>query len=204
MKIKLCGIRREQDVMMLNQAMPDYAGFVFAKSARQVTAQQAAMLSTGLSAEIQRVGVFVNAPVKALLDTAQLADLQVLQLHGEENAQYIAQVREHWRGEIWKAIRVRQASDIIQAVDFQADKLLLDAFVPDSYGGTGQTAPFTLIAQNRPPVPFFLAGGLNAANIMQAMTQVKPYGVDISSGIETNGVKDADKIHTICKCIRGL
>lgn len=204
MKLKFCGIRRPEDISYVNAAPPDYIGFVFAESRRQVTAAKARALSDSLYPGIQTVGVFVNEPLSRLLEIAAVAGLCVLQLHGDEDEGYIRMVRARWSGPIWKAVRVQTAEDIERAQQLSVDALLLDAFSPDAYGGTGKPADFELIAQNRPTLPFFLAGGLNVTNLRDAIRIVKPDGIDLSGGIETNGCKDAAKIQEIYDLVRGV
>lgn len=204
MKLKFCGIRRSKDISYVNAAPPDYIGFVFAKSRRQVTATEACILSKGLRPGIQTVGVFVNEPLPRLLETAMVSGLSILQLHGDEDESYIHAVRTRWSAPIWKAVRVRTAEDIEQAKRLPVDALLLDAYSPDAYGGTGKTVDFELIAHNRPTLPFFLAGGLNAVNLRDAIQIVQPDGVDLSGGIETDGSKDAEKIQEIYNLVRGV
>ncbi|WP_087066146.1 phosphoribosylanthranilate isomerase [Intestinibacillus massiliensis] len=203
MKLKFCGVRRPEDIAYVNAAPPDYVGFVFAQSRRQVTAGQAAALSEHLRPAIQTVGVFVNEPLERLLAAAETAGLSVLQLHGDEDARYIEAVRRRWHGPVWKAVRVRAAADIREAERLPVDALVLDAFSPHAYGGTGQTADFDVIARNRPSLPFFLAGGISAANVQDAIRAVQPDGIDLSGGIETGGAKDAEKIKQIYQLIRG-
>lgn len=204
MQLKFCGIRRAEDVSYVNAAPPEYVGFVFAKSPRQVSPAQAQTLSQGLSPGIRTVGVFVNAPIDELLATAHSCGLSVLQLHGDEDEAYLRTVRARWHGALWKAVRVRCAQDIARAQGLPVDALVLDAFSPAAYGGTGKTADFQLIAQNRPTLPFFLAGGLNADNVRQAIDTVQPDGVDLSGGLETDGWKDAQKIRKIYELVRGI
>ena len=205
MKLKLCGIRRPEDVRYLNACPPDYAGFVFAESRRRVTADEARALAAALAPGILPVGVFVNAPAEDVLRTAEAARLAVLQLHGDEDAAYLRALRAGgWRGPVWKAVRVRAAEDLAAAEALGADALLLDAFSPAAYGGTGRTADWALIAAHRPRLPFFLAGGLHAGNLPEAVRTVRPDGVDLSGGVETDGCKDAQKIQEIYDLIRGV
>lgn len=204
MMLKFCGLRRAEDVDFANEILPDYAGFVFAESRRKVSPEAARELSAALAPSIRAVGVFVNEPLAALLCTAQTASLSVLQLHGDEDAAYIRAARASWRGEIWKAVRVRTAEDIRAADLLPVDRLLLDAFSPDAYGGTGSLANLALIAEHRPRHPFFLAGGLNAGNLAGALSLVCPNGVDISGGIETDGFKDRAKMREIKSILKGV
>ena len=135
----------------------------------------------------------------------QLAGLNVVQLHGDETAHEIEILRKLLPGiEIWKAVRVRNRESIPAALGLGADLLLLDSFSKDEYGGTGKTADFSLIREANLNVPFFLAGGLNCDNLEVPVRELSPYGVDISSGIETDGVKDRRKIEQIMRILRGF
>ncbi len=205
MKIKLCGIRRHEDITFLNEFQPDYAGFVFAGQKRRVSPEAAADLAKKLRPEIGRVGVFVNEPPKSVARTVQLAGLNVVQLHGDETAHEIEILRKLLPEiEIWKAVRVRNRESIPAALGLGANLLLLDSFSKDEYGGTGKTADFSLIREANLNVPFFLAGGLNCDNLEGPVRELSPYGVDISSGIETDGVKDRRKIEQIMRILRGF
>ncbi len=205
MKIKLCGLRRIQDIAAVNAFPPDYAGFVFAPSRRQVSPQDAAALTARLHPAILPVGVFVDEPLDSLEQAVQTANLAVIQLHGGETEEYIRQVRVRCPGkEIWKAVRVQDQNSILQALRLGIDKLLLDSFSPHLAGGTGQTADWQKIAQTSIPIPFLLAGGLDETNLEQAIKQVSPWGVDLSSGVETDGAKDPEKIRRIIQLIRAL
>lgn len=201
-KLKLCGIRRNEDVDYLNEFPPDYAGFVFAESPRRVTLKQVRELSKRLLPQITKVGVFVNQPIETMIDFS--AEISVFQLHGDEDEGYIEQLRKiiPKECEIWKAIRVKSAEDILKANSLPVDKLLLDAFTKDSYGGTGKTANWDLIANTKISKPFFAAGGITVGNLSEAVKKLNPYGIDISSGIETEGIKDREKIKEITQIIR--
>ncbi len=203
-KLKFCGIRRWQDITYLNACMPDYAGFVFAKSPRQISATTAAALEQELHPAIKRVGVFVNEPIESLLQTAVLANLDALQLHGDEDENYIRHLRSALQipCEIWKAVRVRKAAQIANANRLPVDKLLFDSFAENTYGGTGTVANWQLLRQANAEKPFFLAGGLNSQNIMQGIHSVQPFGVDLSGGIETDGYKDKEKMLQITKLVK--
>lgn len=201
--VKFCGIRRGEDIAFVNETRPDFIGFVFAQSRRQVTAGQAASLSRELDAGIQTVGVFVNEPADSLCETVRTARLDVVQLHGDETAETIHTLRERLpQTAIWKAVRVRDAAGLAQADALPVDALLLDSFVPGSYGGSGQTANWALIAQTTLQTPFFLAGGLCAENLPEALAAVHPVGIDLSGGIETQGCKDLAKMRAVMQVIR--
>jgi phosphoribosylanthranilate isomerase len=203
MKVKLCGIRRPEDIAYLNEFQPDYAGFVFAGTKRRVTPETAAALAQMLDPGIRKVGVFVDESPESAARTAKLAGLDAVQLHGEETADYITALRRLLPGvSVWKGVRVRDRSSIPDARKLGADLLLLDSFSPTENGGTGQTANFRLIRKANLTEPFFLAGGLNAGNLVRLIREFSPYGVDISSGIETGGVKDRRKIEQIMRILR--
>ena len=200
-KIKFCGIRRLEDVTYMNEFMPDYVGFVFAPSRRQVSPAVAMALEQELQPYIKRVGVFVNEPIDKLIQTAQTAQLDVLQLHGDEDCSYMDKLHETLKQEnlsyeIWKAVRVKDEDTIRMVNQFQADKLLLDSFTAVAYGGSGKVANWKIIQTAKIEKPFFLAGGLTEQNI------VEPYGIDLSGGIETDGCKDRNKIAKIIELVR--
>lgn len=207
-KIKFCGIRRLEDVTYMNEFMPNYVGFVFAKSKRQVSPITAMALGQELHPKIKRVGVFVNEPIETLLQTAKTAQLNVLQLHGDEDTNYITALKQALKDfqieyEIWKAIRVKDETTISAANELDVDKLLLDSFTPSAYGGSGKVANWKIIQQTKIKKPFFLAGGLNAQNIIDGIQTVHPYGVDLSGGIEVDGYKNREKIAEIMQQLRG-
>ena len=214
-KVKFCGIRRTEDIEAVNRLKPDLAGFVFAKSKRQVTKEQAVALKELLDPGIKTVAVLVNMPVEeaAILANSGIADL--LQLHGDEDAAYIAKMRTLTRAKVIKAVRLRSTNRAINAKLLteaaQADYYLFDTFVADTYGGTGKTFSLSLLKGMRIDKPFFLAGGLDADNVAEIIEQIQSdaklfpffYGVDVSGGIETDGVKDQIKMEAFIKAIRG-
>lgn len=213
MKIKFCGLRRPEDIEYANQTRPDYIGFVFAKSKRQVSPELAGQLGLGLAEGLKKVGVFVNAPLEEILEAVRLAKLDVVQLHGDEGPEEIRAVKEALVGvstgtigkipEIWKAVRTTDAAVLLAADGLEVDRLLLDAFTPGMAGGTGVVADWNMIrgVKGQLTKPFFLAGGLNAGNLEEAVYAVEPYGIDLSSGIETDGFKDLSKMEAIIKII---
>ena len=223
MKIKFCGLRRPEDIEYANGTRPDYIGFVFAKSKRQVSPEQAGALAAGLEAGILKAGVFVNAPVDEILNTVRLAGLDVVQLHGDEGRSEIEALKQGLkeiegttgkRVEVWKAVRTTETQTLLAADELAVDKLLLDAFTPGAVGGTGVVADWKMIRAVRGQLtkPFFLAGGLNAENLEEAVSVVAPFGIDLSSGIETEGFKDLKKMESIAalmarlkkgECVRG-
>lgn len=203
MKIKMCGLKRPEDIVYANECLPDYIGFVFAESRRKVSAQEAEKLGRQLDPAIRKVGVFVNEPVRQLISISDEAGLDILQLHGDEGKEYIKEVRKKTGKEIWKAVRVRTAKDIREAEELTADKLLLDSFSEDSYGGTGKIMDFSVLEQTDIRMPYFIAGGLTVDNLSEIIEKTGPYGIDISSGIETGGIKNREKMLQVIQCVRG-
>lgn len=205
MKIKLCGIRRPCDIDYVNHFMPDYIGFIFApNSPRTITPEFAADICQNLNPHIKKVGVFVNQSVDFISNTASIVKLDVCQLHGNENFQYITELNKNINVDVWKAVRVANINDILYADKLNVSTLLLDSFSSKSHGGTGKTADWNIIANAEITKPFFLAGGLNELNLIDAINQTNPYGVDISSGIETDGFKDYNKIKTVMQIIKNM
>ena len=203
MKIKMCGLKRPEDIVYANECLPDYIGFVFAESRRKVSAQEAEKLGRQLDPAIRKVGVFVNEPVRQLISISDEAGLDILQLHGDEGKEYIKEVRKKTGKEIWKAVRGRTAKDIREAEELTADKLLLDSFSEDSYGGTGKIMDFSVLEQTDIRMPYFIAGGLTVDNLSEIIEKTGPYGIDISSGIETGGIKNREKMLQVIQCVRG-
>lgn len=196
-QIKICGLTREADIDYVNEARPDYIGFIlnFPKSRRNLSPEQAAALKSRLSPEIRAVGVFVDRPAEEIIRAAETVGLDVIQLHGHEDDAYIAALRERTNLPVWKAFRVRSSADLSAAERSSADEILLD----NGYG-TGEAFDWSLAGGfNR---PFLLAGGLTPERIPQAIRALHPKLVDISSGVETDGVKDRDKILAAVRAAR--
>lgn len=191
-KIKICGLRRQEDIDMVNQLLPDYIGFVFAPSRRQINTAQANELKRRLHPAIQAVGVFVDMPLPQLFEIAQSGVIDVIQLHGHETEAEIHALKEQCPLPIIKAVRVQSAAQIRQCDRLPCDYLLLDTFAPGQMGGNGTTFDWSMI----PPLSksYFLAGGLSPENVKDVFQVCHPYAVDVSSGVETSGVKDYDKI----------
>lgn len=190
-RVKFCGLKRIEDIRAANELKPDFAGFVFwEKSSRNVSGEDALRLGRALLPGIKKVGVFVDeAPERvAALLTDKVID--IAQLHGSEDEEYIARLRELSKGApVIKAFVIKSKEDLERAGNSSADYLLLD-----SGKGTGQTFNWELIREAAFDKPFFLAGGLGPENVAEAIDKLSPYAVDVSSGIETNGVKDPDKM----------
>ena len=212
--VKFCGIRRPEDIEEVNRLQPDFAGFVFAKSKRQVSAELAAELKRKLEPKIKTVAVLVNMPVEEAVALANSGIVDLLQLHGDEDAAYIAALRKLTGAKIIKALRLRSGEPAVNAgllaEASQADYYLFDTFIPEAYGGTGKTFSLSLLNSLSIDKPFFLAGGLDAGNVAEIIGKVRGdaklllyfYGVDVSGGIETDGYKDAVKMEAFMKAIR--
>ncbi|MDR1326106.1 MAG: phosphoribosylanthranilate isomerase [Treponema sp.] len=190
MKIKICGLFREEDIDYANEAMPDYVGFVFAPSRRQLTAAQAAALRARLREGITPVGVFVDAPVERIAALYNEGIFALAQLHGHEDAAYLAALKRLCPAPLIKAVRISRDTQHALSMD-AVDFFLFD----NGAGGTGQTFDWGILPDLTACLrkPYFLAGGLNGDNITAALA-LKPFAIDVSSGAETNGVKDRGKM----------
>lgn len=189
-KIKICGLFQSQDVDYINEARPDWCGFIlhFPKSHRNVTVEQLRALRARLAEGVVPVGVFVDQPVEAVAALLAEGLIDLAQLHGHEDGAYIARLRALAPGKpIWKAFQVRSAADAEEAERCPADLVVLD-------GGQGAGQVFDWSQVQSVRRPYLLAGGLTAENIPQAVRALHPYGVDLSSGVETDKQKDRDKI----------
>lgn len=196
-KIKFCGMMRPEDIAAANAVHPDYIGFVFApKSRRAVTPRQAEALKSLLAPDIQAVGVFVNAPVEQVAALLAAGIIDIAQLHGQEDANYLDRLYAQTGKPVIKAFRVDSAADLQRAAAYPADGLLLDS----GAGGTGTVFDWSLLQNFKKP--YFLAGGLAPENVRDAIEKLHPYAVDVSSGIETNGRKDAQKMAAFAAAVR--
>jgi phosphoribosylanthranilate isomerase len=185
MKIKICGLSRECDIDYVNEALPDYAGFIFAESKRKVSEDQAFTLKRKLSHPIKAVGVFVDHDISFIRSLLEKRIIDIVQLHGHENEEYISAID----APVIKVVRMGEKSD------YPVDYLLFDS--PSA--GSGKTFDWNLIPKTKKP--FFLAGGISISNIAEAM-KINPYAIDVSSGVETNGAKDREKILEIVRSVR--
>lgn len=202
--IKICGIRRLEDVHLLNRYLPEYAGFIFAPSLRRVSLEEAKVLCGSLCAKINKVGVFVNSSVEEMGSIAAECGLDVLQLHGEEPQECIEELKDRVEGvKIWKAVRVSGPESIDALKEYRADGFLLDSYSKGSHGGTGTTFDWTLISGIPQKYDIILAGGLNSENVREACRRVRPFCLDTSSGVETGGFKDGQKIREFIDAVRG-
>ena len=195
-KIKLCGMKSALDIEYANELKPDYIGFIFfPKSKRYVTPEKAAELITRLDESITPVGVFVDEKPEFILDIINKGTIKAVQLHGDEDDSYIAELRKSTNVPIIKAFKVKSSEDIEKAKKSTADLVLLD-----SGAGSGKTFEHELIQDvDR---DFFLAGGLYPENVVDAIEKYKPYAVDVSSSLETAGFKDKQKMTAFVKAVR--
>lgn len=194
--IKLCGLSRHCDIEAANELRPDYIGFVFSpKSKRYVTPEKAIELKQLLLPEIQAVGVFVNETPERVAKLLNNNVIEIAQLHGNEDEDYIGQLRQLTDKPIIKAFRIEGAGDILQAEQCSAEYILLD-----SGAGTGTAFDWKLIQGIHRP--YFLAGGLSLHNVGNAINKLNPYGVDVSSGIETGRYKDKSKMAAFVAIVR--
>ena len=208
-KIKICGLTRECDIDYINEAQPEYIGFVFAKSRRQISEEYASALKARTRKEINVVGVFVDAPQEQIIRLMENKIIDIAQFHGSESPSYMEGVKKRVDGYLIKAVRMGEdgysTSFFEDYKEAGADYFLFDsasANHPTNYGGTGITFDWSKIPAV--PLPFFLAGGLHADNAEAAASIVKPYAIDLSSGVEVNGVKDKDKILEIIRRVRNV
>ena len=189
MKIKLCGLTRPCDIEAVNELQPDYIGFVFAKKSRRyVSPEKAKELKAMLAPGIQAVGVFVNEEPEQIAALLEAGTIDVAQLHGQESETEIRRLRELTNHPMIQAFRIDTEQDVERANASTADYVLLDS----GAGGTGTVFDWDLLQAIRRP--YFLAGGLDTENLGTVKAKLNPYGVDVSSGIETDGYKDKEKM----------
>ena len=195
-KIKLCGMRRVIDIQAANALKAEFIGFVFwPKSKRRVTAEEAAELKSILDPDISAVGVFVDEQPETVAELLNRGVIDIAQLHGSEDESYIRHLRTLTNKPLIKAFRIREQKDLEAAAVSSADAVLLDAGK-----GDGVTFDWNLLRDFARP--YFLAGGLSPENVSAAIEKLHPYAVDVSSGIETNGAKDAEKMAAFVKAVR--
>lgn len=199
-RIKICGLKRREDILAVNEARPDYCGFVIEvpKSSRCVSRDQVRELTKGLVPEILPVGVFVNAPAELPAQLLNEGTLAVAQLHGKEDETYIRRLRELTDKPLIQAFSIRNAEDIRRACASSADYILLD----QGGGGTGKTFDWNLVPEIERP--YFLAGGLGVGNLEQAIRELNPWAVDLSSSLEIDGKKDPGRIREAVRIVRSL
>lgn len=195
-KIKFCGLKRKADIEAANALKPDFIGFVFAKDSRRyISPENAAVLKSRLSSEISAVGVFVNERPEYIASLLDDGLIDLAQLHGDEDEAYISRLKGLTGKPVIKAFRISSASEAVKASASSADMILLD-----SGTGSGRTFNWQLIKELRRP--YFLAGGLDPVNAGDAVRLLNPWAVDVSSGIETDGLKDIKKMAAFAAAVR--
>lgn len=206
-KIKLCGMMKPCDIEYANRVKPDLVGFIFANTRRKISPAQAKQFREALDAEIPAVGVFVNEDISVIASLVQDGCIDMIQLHGEEDADYIRRLREICGVPVIKAVKVQTVEQIRQAAALPVDYLLLDTYRKGVLGGTGEAFDWELLREAKAAAgelfgkPYFLAGGLHAGNLREAAA-LGSYGLDVSSGIETDGSKDFDKMVEVMELVR--
>ena len=201
-KVKICGLSRREDIAYVNAFKPDFIGFVFyEKSKRAVTLEKALELKGLLDRSIKTVGVFVNAAPEFVAELVALGAIDLIQLHGDEGADYCRQLRLLTDAPLIKAVRVRGKESLAGLEKYPVDYFLFDTYQAGVYGGTGQR--FDVELGRDIPKPFFIAGGLDADNVAAVIKKNKPFAVDVSGGVETDGRKDPEKISAFIASVRG-
>lgn len=211
-KIKLCGMMKPCDIEYANRVKPDFVGFIFANTRRKISAAQAKQFREALDAEIPAVGVFVNEDISGITSLVQNGCIDLIQLHGEEDADYIRCLREVCDVPVIKAVKVQTVEQIRQTAALPVDYLLLDTYRKGVLGGTGEAFDWELLREAKAAAgdtaegelfgkPYFLAGGLHAGNLREAAA-LGSYGLDVSSGIETDGSKDFTKMVEVMELVR--
>jgi phosphoribosylanthranilate isomerase len=226
-KIKICGLKRLEDIEAVNTYQPEYVGFVFAGTKRRISDETAAVLKAALHPSIKAVGVFVNEPMTHVVKLVREHTIDLIQLHGEEDASYVNQLKKElcscfgasYQIPIIKAVRIdagvevtkEQETEILEANrklieaarELQVDYLLFDAKVKGSLGGSGQAFDIAgLPPDEKIGMPYFLAGGIGLHNVSQLIQLRHPYAIDVSSSVETDGCKDKNKIKLMIEAVR--
>lgn len=212
-KIKICGLRRLEDIEYANELKPDYVGFVFAPSKRQVTLPQVAELIKNLDSGIKKVGVFVNQQLETVNMLKTELQLDVLQFHGSEDIDYMKALSGC---SIWKTVSIKtgdsqdnrslyEKQQELNALNGSSiESILLDSEVGGQRGGTGVAFRLSDAIELRITKPLMLAGGLTAYNVEAAVRAIRPFGVDVSSSVETNGVKDYSRMKEFIEKVRSI
>ena len=242
--IKICGLKRIEDVYAVNEFKPDYVGFVFAATKRFVSDETAAILKAALNPDIPAVGVFVNEPIAHIVKLVREKSIDIIQLHGQENLNYVNQLRDDLAKEVGsqdkgeksrvpviKVVRIDVTVDekltgeksvnentyalwkekqiemnrklILEAKKCEPEYLLFDSKVKGTPGGSGQAFDVACLPDDEEiGLPYFLAGGIDLSNVADLIALKRPFGIDVSSAVETEGVKDAEKIKAMIEAVR--
>ncbi|MDE7201585.1 MAG: phosphoribosylanthranilate isomerase [Lachnospiraceae bacterium] len=223
-KIKICGLKTLADVEKVNRYLPEYVGFVFANTKRFVTDDQALSMRQALDERIQAVGVFVNEPMEHVVSLCDRGVINVVQLHGEESETYIRELKQKTDTTVIKAVKVQSVEQVSGLMSQEADYMLFDTYKKGKLGGTGERFSLEILkeglrelsASGQAIKPYFLAGGLNCENVLEVLGQVECnafkdcntfrecIAVDVSTGVETDGVKDEVKIRQFIENVRNV
>ena len=201
MKLKFCGFKTRMDIEKALTCEIDYIGLIFAKSKRQVDKELAKEMIAGLDfGEVQLVGVFMDQSLDEVIEIADFVGLDIIQLHGAESDEYLSELRSRFKGTVWKAIPGSE-TQLANFNEIPADLVLIDS---TKGGGSGEVADWKLIEKYQDSFnkPYFLAGGLGLGNVEVAMNVLCPTGLDISSGIEADGVKSLELMNKICRMVK--
>ncbi|MBO4494768.1 MAG: phosphoribosylanthranilate isomerase [Clostridiales bacterium] len=197
MIVKFCGMQRKEDIDAVNEIKPDLAGFILVPGRRRyVEPKTLEELKAELDPAIRAVGVFIDEEISVVTDLLKRGIIDIAQLHGNESSEYIRELKKTTGAKVIKAIGIHDDSDLQKVEECEADMVLLDS----PGGGTGETFNWRRLQEVKRP--FILAGGLNTENIEEAIRTIHPYGVDVSSGIETDGKKDAEKMRSFMEIAR--
>lgn len=215
-KVKICGLKTLADVEKVNQYLPEYIGFVFADTKRYVTDEQALGMRKALDRRIQAVGVFVNEPIEHVVELCDRGVINVVQLHGEESEDYIRALRQKTDTTVIKAVRVQSVEQVSKLMSQEADYMLYDTYKKGAPGGTGERFSLEILKESlkksgacgQAIKPYFLAGGLDCQNVAEVLGQMECntfadcIAVDVSTGVETDEIKDEEKIRQFIETVR--
>jgi phosphoribosylanthranilate isomerase len=202
--VKICGLTRLEDARLAVESGAWAIGMIFhPDSPRQVDVEQAAEIATALRRRCEIVGVFVNAPLDDVLRVVGNVPLTMLQLHGDEGPSYCAEAARRTGLKTIKAVRAKDAHVVRSLSTYQTDFHMIDAYVPGTYGGTGERFDWELAAAHPGDAPLILSGGLTAENVGEALTLTQPYAVDVASGVEASpGIKDPYRLQGFFEAVR--
>lgn len=209
-RVKICGLKTLADVEKVNRYLPEYIGFVFANTKRFVTDEQALIMKQALDKRIQAVGVFVDEPIEHVISLCSRGIIDIAQLHGAESEEYIRTLKKETDTTVIKATKVQNAEQVARLMSEEADYMLFDTYKKGELGGTGVRFPLEILeeslqkmkASGRAVKPYFLAGGLDDENVAEVIGRTECFAVDVSTGVETDGVKDEAKIQRFIENVR--
>jgi Phosphoribosylanthranilate isomerase len=196
-RIKICGLRQIEDIEAVNRVLPDYIGFIFAPSRRRIDMATAAVLKENLDCKIKSIGVFVNEDISIISEIVQKNIIDLIQLHGDEDDLYIERLKEVCGCPVIKSVGI---GNTLPSLPNKADYLLFDT-ISEQRGGVGKAFDWSILKEYN-DIPYFLAGGLSIENVSDAINLLSPFCVDVSSGVETYGMKDIWKIEEFVHLVR--